>query len=141
MSVAVRAAQKLFQLGMQDLLDSLASDRGLLTREALRSNLRGGYLGDQAEDSLANFEIFLNNLAPVLGENAENDTPSLPDVELAFSAQSCRHRESWQCLDHAYPRWNMIAVLGCPVGCLLLSGLRILIGSSPERTGSRGRKV
>jgi ABC-2 type transport system permease protein len=27
------------------------------------------------------------------------------------------------------------------LGCLLLSGLRILIGSSPERTGSRGREV
>jgi hypothetical protein len=27
------------------------------------------------------------------------------------------------------------------MGCLLLSGLRILIGSSPERTGSSGRKV
>ena len=31
--------------------------------------------------------------------------------------------------------------IGGGVGCLLLSGLRILIGSSPERTDSRDREV
>jgi Transposase IS116/IS110/IS902 family len=30
---------------------------------------------------------------------------------------------------------------GCGLGCLLLSGLRILIGSSPERTGSSVREI
>jgi hypothetical protein len=69
-SVAVYAAQRLFQLGEQDSLDSMVSDQGLVAREALRSNLRGGYLGDQAEDALANFGTFLKSLAPVLGEPA-----------------------------------------------------------------------
>jgi hypothetical protein len=71
MSIAVYAARKLFQLGVQDLLESMASDRALLAQEAARSNLRGGYLGDQAEDALANFGTFLKDIAPVLQEPAE----------------------------------------------------------------------
>jgi hypothetical protein len=44
----------------------MTSDRELIAREAVRSNLLGGYLGEQAEDALANFGTFTEDLAPVL---------------------------------------------------------------------------
>ena len=71
MSVAVYAAHKLFRLGSQDSLDSMASDRGFLAGEALGSKLRGEYLGDHAEDALVNFTTFLKSLTPVLGEPSQ----------------------------------------------------------------------
>jgi hypothetical protein len=44
-------------------------------------------------------------------------------------------------LGHPLPADDPNAPLARDVGCLLLSGLRILIGSSPERTGSHGWEV
>ncbi|HEV8276614.1 MAG TPA: hypothetical protein VGQ26_13100, partial [Streptosporangiaceae bacterium] len=73
-SVAVHAAHQLFEIGLQDSLNTMISDRGTIAREAARSNLRGGYLGDQAEDALANFGTFVNDLAPVLTQPAGGET-------------------------------------------------------------------
>src|SRR5205085_512561 len=73
MSVAVHAANKLFELHAQDSLDAMASDRGLIAREAARSNLRSGYLGDQAEDALANFGTFVKDIGPALKHPAEGE--------------------------------------------------------------------
>jgi hypothetical protein len=66
MSVAVHSARRVFELGAQDSLGTMASDRALIAREAVRSNLHGGYLGDNPEDALASFGTFANDLAPVL---------------------------------------------------------------------------
>src|SRR6266571_1460841 len=73
MSVAVHAANKLFEFHAQDALDAMASDRGLIAWEAARSNLRSGYLGDQAEDALTNFGTFLKDIGPVLKHPGEGE--------------------------------------------------------------------
>ena len=39
------------------------------------------------------------------------------------------------------PRIDKFAGEGLKLGCLFLSGLRILIGSSPERTEASARKI
>ena len=72
-SVALHAANKLFELHMQDALDTMTSDRGLIAWEAARSNLHGGYLGDHAEDALTNFGTFLKNIKPVLETPCEGE--------------------------------------------------------------------
>jgi hypothetical protein len=72
-SVAVHAANKLFEFHAQDALDAMASDRRLITWEAARSNLRSGYLGDQAEDALTNFGTFLKDIGPVLKPPGEGE--------------------------------------------------------------------
>ena len=66
MSVAVHSARTVFELGAQDSLATMASNRDMITRESVRSNLLGGYLGDQPEDALANFGTFAKDLEPVL---------------------------------------------------------------------------
>jgi hypothetical protein len=66
MSVAVHAAETILQAGARDSLIAMASDRALISSEAIRSDFHGRYLGDQAQDSLANFGTFLADLAPVL---------------------------------------------------------------------------
>jgi hypothetical protein len=73
MSVAVHAAEKLFEFHAQDALDAMASDRGQIAWEAARSNLRNGYLGDQPEDALTNFGTFLKDIGPVLNPPDEGD--------------------------------------------------------------------
>lgn len=73
MSVAVHAADKIFEFHAQDALETLASDRGLIAWEAARSNLHSGYLGDQAEDALTNFGTFLNNIRPVFNHLGEGE--------------------------------------------------------------------
>jgi hypothetical protein len=72
-SVAVHAANKLFEFHMQDALDTMTSNRGLIAWEAARSNLHGGYLGDHAEDALINFGTFLKNIKPVLKPPGEGE--------------------------------------------------------------------
>jgi hypothetical protein len=69
----VHTANKLFELHMQDALDTMTSDRGLIAWEAARSNLHGGYLGDHAEDALTNFGTFLKNIKPVLKPPCEGE--------------------------------------------------------------------
>jgi hypothetical protein len=66
MSVAVHTARMVFELGAQDSLAMMASNRDMITWESVRSNLLGGYLGDQPEDALANFGTFAKDLEPVL---------------------------------------------------------------------------
>ena len=66
LSVAVYSAHKLFEIGAQDSLTTMTSDRKRIAWEAARLNLLGGYLGDQAEDVLANFGAFAKDLEPVL---------------------------------------------------------------------------
>lgn len=61
MSVAVHAAHKAFDLQVQDTVRKMAANQELLTGEAGRSDLHGGYLGDQAEDSLSSFGTFLRD--------------------------------------------------------------------------------
>ena len=73
MSVAVYAANKLFELRAQDALETMASDRGLIAWEAARSSLHSGYLGDQAKDALANFGTFLKDIRPVLKDPGEDE--------------------------------------------------------------------
>jgi hypothetical protein len=73
MSVAVHAANKLFEFHGQDALDAMASDRGRIAWEAARSNLRNGYLGDQPEDALTNFGTFLKDIGPVLKHPGEGE--------------------------------------------------------------------
>jgi hypothetical protein len=68
MSVAVYSARTLFELGAQDSLAAMASDRELIASESVRSNLLGGYLGDQPEDALNNFGIFARELESALQE-------------------------------------------------------------------------
>jgi hypothetical protein len=58
---------------MQDALDTMTSNRGLIAWEAARSNLHGGYLGDHAEDALINFGTFLRNINPVLKPSGEGE--------------------------------------------------------------------
>lgn len=72
LSIAVYVARRLCEIGDQDRLATAASDEGLIAREATRSDIRGGYLGDQAMDALANFWTFLSDLAPVLIDPSEN---------------------------------------------------------------------
>ena len=43
----------------------MASNREMTNGEARRSELHGGYLGDQAESALSGFGTFLNDTAPV----------------------------------------------------------------------------
>ena len=79
MSVAVHAADKLYEFHTQDALVAMASDRQRIAWEAARSNLRSGYLGDQPEDALANFGTFLRDIEPVLkhpGEGAGTEADS-----------------------------------------------------------------
>jgi hypothetical protein len=66
MSVAVYSARTVFELRAQDSLATMASKRGMITREAVRSNLLSGYLGDQPEDALVNFGTFAKDLEPIL---------------------------------------------------------------------------
>jgi hypothetical protein len=73
MSVAVHAANKLFEGHAQDALDTMASDRRMITWEAAHSNLRSGYLGDQAEDALTNFGTFLKDIRPVLKHSGKDE--------------------------------------------------------------------
>lgn len=80
MSVAVHAANKLFESHAQDALDTMASDRGLITWEAARSKLHSGYLGDQAEDALTNFGTFLKDIRPVLKRPGEDEVTSTRTV-------------------------------------------------------------
>jgi hypothetical protein len=56
----------IYQAEAQDLLAATAGDQELISREALYSSAHGMYLGDQAEDALANFGTFAKDLAPVL---------------------------------------------------------------------------
>lgn len=72
-SVTVHAANKLLECHMQDALDTLATDRGLIAWEAARSNLHSGYLGDHAKDALANFGTFLKGIKPVLTHPDEGE--------------------------------------------------------------------
>jgi hypothetical protein len=65
-SVAVHSARMVYELGAQDSLATMASDRDMIARESVRSNLLGGYLGDQPEDALADFGTFAKDLEPVL---------------------------------------------------------------------------
>ncbi len=66
MSVAVHAAGKAFELQLQDVIRTMmASNREMTSGEAGRSELHGGYLGDQAESALSGFGTFLNHTAPV----------------------------------------------------------------------------
>jgi hypothetical protein len=73
MSIAVHAANKLFEFQAQDSLGTMASDRGLIAWEAARSDLRSGYLGDQAKDALTNFGTFLKDVKPVLTRPGESE--------------------------------------------------------------------
>ncbi len=73
MTVAVHAANKLFEFHAQDALDTMASGRGLIAWEAARSNLHSGYLGDHAEDALTNFGTFLKDIRPVLEHPGEGE--------------------------------------------------------------------
>jgi hypothetical protein len=66
LSPAVHAAHLIYQAEAQDLLAATAGDQELISREALYSSAHGMYLGDQAEDALANFGTFAKDLAPVL---------------------------------------------------------------------------
>jgi hypothetical protein len=66
MSVAVHAAGKAFELQLQDVIRTMmASNREMTSGEAGRSELHGGYLGDQAESALSGFGTFLHDTAPV----------------------------------------------------------------------------
>ena len=66
MSVAVHAARKAFELQLQDIIrNMMASNRELTSGEAGRSELHGGYLGDQAESALSGFGTFLHDTTPV----------------------------------------------------------------------------
>jgi uncharacterized membrane protein YedE/YeeE len=66
MSVAVHAASKAFQLQLQDIIrNMMASNREMTSGEAGRSELHGGYLGDQAESALSGFGTFLQDTTPV----------------------------------------------------------------------------
>ena len=51
----------------------MVSNRALIIGEAARSNLRSGYLGDQAEDALTNFGTFLRDVSPVLKHPDESE--------------------------------------------------------------------
>jgi hypothetical protein len=76
LSIAVYVARKLFELGEQDLVIVQASDEGLIATEAARASVRGGYLGEQAMDSLASFGTFLSDLAPLFSLLAEGEDPA-----------------------------------------------------------------
>ena len=65
MSVAVHAARKAFELQVQDTVRTLASKQELITGETARSDIRGGYLGDQAKEALASFGTFLRDTTSV----------------------------------------------------------------------------
>ncbi|HEX3957320.1 MAG TPA: hypothetical protein VHZ03_11900 [Trebonia sp.] len=65
MSVAVHAARKAFELQIQDTVRTMASKQELITGEATRSDIHGGYLGDQAKEALARFGTFLNDTTSV----------------------------------------------------------------------------
>lgn len=66
LSVAVHAARMLHDAGEQHLLIALAADEDTLVTEAARSCIRGGYLGDHAQDALANYATFLTDLDSIL---------------------------------------------------------------------------
>jgi hypothetical protein len=61
-SVAVHVARTLSAGGQHDLLVAAAKDRDTLTREAAQSTIRGGYLGDNGMDALANFGTFVGTI-------------------------------------------------------------------------------
>jgi len=66
MSVAAHAAHKAFELQLQDIIRKMmASNREMTSGEAGRSELHGGYLGDQAESALTSFGTFLHDTTPV----------------------------------------------------------------------------
>jgi hypothetical protein len=66
MSVAVHATSKAFDLQLQDIIRTMmASNREMTSGEAGRSELHGGYLGDQAESALSGFGTFLHATTPV----------------------------------------------------------------------------
>jgi hypothetical protein len=65
MSVAVHAAHKAFELHVQDTVRTMASKQELITGEAARSDIHGGYLGDQAKEALASFGTFLHDTTSV----------------------------------------------------------------------------
>jgi hypothetical protein len=65
MSIAVHAARRVFELHVQDTVRIMASKQELITGEAARSDIHGGYLGDQAKEALASFGTFLYDTTSV----------------------------------------------------------------------------
>ncbi len=66
MSVAVHAAREILELHAEDALGAMASSRALIDVEMASSKFRGGYLGDRAQDALANFGTFVADIGPAL---------------------------------------------------------------------------
>jgi hypothetical protein len=79
-SVAVHVARTLSARGLYDLLVAASKDRDMLTREAAQSTIRGGYLGDNAMDALANYGTFVEAIQPQLVPAAPATTQPPPSA-------------------------------------------------------------